>query len=35
MKLAHLGIAVKSLEDSVKVFEKIFNSTASETEYVT
>lgn len=34
MKLAHLGIAVKSLDDSVKVFEKIFNSIASETEYV-
>ncbi len=34
MKLAHIGIAVKSLEDSVKVFEKIFNSTASDTEFV-
>ncbi len=34
MKLAHIGIAVKSLEESVKVFEKIFNSTASDTEFV-
>ncbi|MDQ3020616.1 MAG: methylmalonyl-CoA epimerase [Bacteroidota bacterium] len=34
MKLAHIGIAVKSLEDSVPVFEKIFNVEASEKEFV-
>ena len=34
MKLAHIGIAVKSLEDSVPVFEKILNVKASETEFV-
>ncbi len=34
MKLAHIGIAVKSLNDSVPVFEKIFNVNASETEFV-
>lgn len=34
MKLAHLGIAVKSLDDSVKVFEKVFNVKASEIEFV-
>ena len=34
MKLAHIGIAVKSLNDSVPVFEKIFGTTASEQEYV-
>ena len=34
MKLEHLGIAVKSLKDSVPVFEKIFGVTASEVEYV-
>lgn len=34
MKLAHIGIAVKSLETSVPVFEKIFGVTASEKEFV-
>ena len=34
MKLAHLGIAVKSLEESVKVFEKIFGINASAAEFV-
>ena len=34
MKLEHLGIAVKSLKESVPVFEKIFGVTASEVEYV-
>ncbi|CAN5463485.1 methylmalonyl-CoA epimerase [soil metagenome] len=34
MKLEHLGIAVKSLNDSIPVFEKIFGVTASEIEYV-
>ena len=34
MKLAHIGIAVNSLKDSVPVFEKIFNVKASETEFV-
>ena len=34
MKLAHIGIAVKSLNESVPVFEKIFNVNASETEFV-
>lgn len=34
MKLAHIGIAVKSLKESVPVFEKIFNVNASETEFV-
>lgn len=34
MNLAHIGIAVKSLKDSVPVFEKIFNVTASEQEFV-
>ena len=34
MKLAHIGIAVKSLKDSVPVFEKIFNTAASEMEFV-
>lgn len=34
MRLEHLGIAVRSLQDSVPVFEKIFGVTASETEYV-
>ncbi|MBS1517749.1 MAG: methylmalonyl-CoA epimerase [Bacteroidetes bacterium] len=34
MKLAHLGIAVKSLDDSVKIFEKIFKVKATEKEYV-
>ena len=34
MKLAHLGIAVKSLENSVPVFEKIFGVKASEVEFV-
>ncbi len=34
MKLEHLGIAVRSLKDSVPVFEKIFGVKASETEYV-
>lgn len=34
MKLAHIGIAVKSLDDSVPVFEKIFNVKATETEFV-
>ncbi len=34
MTLAHIGIAVKSLENSVPVFEKIFNVNATELEYV-
>ncbi|MBL8006499.1 MAG: methylmalonyl-CoA epimerase [Ignavibacteria bacterium] len=34
MKLAHIGIAVKSLEASVPVFEKIFGVTASDKEFV-
>jgi methylmalonyl-CoA/ethylmalonyl-CoA epimerase len=34
LKLAHIGIAVKSLKDSVPVFEKIFNVNAGEMEFV-
>ena len=34
MKLAHIGIAVKSLEDSVSNYENIFGVKASEVEYV-
>ena len=34
MKLEHLGIAVKSLEESVPVFEKIFGVKASPVEVV-
>ena len=34
MNLAHIGIAVKSLETSAPVFEKIFNVKATETEFV-
>ncbi|MBX7043252.1 MAG: methylmalonyl-CoA epimerase [Ignavibacteria bacterium] len=34
MKLAHLGIAVRSLEQSVPVFEKIFGTEAGELEHV-
>jgi len=34
MKLAHIGIAVKSLSDSAPVFEKIFGIAAGELEYV-
>ena len=34
MKINHLGIAVKSLEESVPVFEKVFGVKAGETEYV-
>lgn len=34
MKLDHIGIAVKSLEESVPVFEKIFGVKASPVEYV-
>ena len=34
MKLEHLGIAVKSLEQSVPVFEKIFNTKAGQLEFV-
>ncbi len=34
MKLEHLGIAVKSLENSVPLFEKIFGVKAGEMEYV-
>ncbi|HMS66418.1 MAG TPA: methylmalonyl-CoA epimerase [Ignavibacteria bacterium] len=34
MNLSHIGIAVKSLETSVPVFEKIFNVKASEAEFV-
>lgn len=34
MKLDHLGIAVKSLEQSVPVFEKIFGVEASPVEHV-
>ena len=34
MKLAHIGIAVRSLNDSAPVFEKIFNTKAAEKEFV-
>lgn len=34
MKLEHLGIAVKSLENSVPLFEKIFGVKAGEMEFV-
>ena len=34
MKLEHLGIAVKSLEASVPLFEKIFGVMAGEMEFV-
>lgn len=34
MRLAHIGIAVKSLEVSTPVFEKIFSIAASELEHV-
>lgn len=34
MNLAHIGIAVKSLDISTAVFEKIFNTKASEKEFV-
>ncbi len=34
MKLAHIGIAVKSLRDSVPVFEKIFSVNAGGMEFV-
>jgi methylmalonyl-CoA epimerase len=34
MKLEHLGIAVKSLAESVPVFEKIFGVKAGPVEYV-
>ncbi|MEZ4691782.1 MAG: methylmalonyl-CoA epimerase [Ignavibacteria bacterium] len=34
MNLAHIGIAVKSLDESVPVFEKIFNVKAGEKEFV-
>ncbi len=34
MKIDHLGIAVKSLEQSVPVFEKIFGVHASPMEHV-
>ena len=34
MKLEHLGIAVKSLEQTVPVFEKIFGVKASPVEFV-
>ncbi|MFC2092309.1 methylmalonyl-CoA epimerase [Bacteroidota bacterium] len=34
MKINHLGIAVRSLENSVPIFEKIFGVKAGETEYV-
>ena len=34
MKINHLGIAVKSLEQSVPLFEKFFGVKAGEIEYV-
>jgi methylmalonyl-CoA/ethylmalonyl-CoA epimerase len=34
MKLEHLGIAVKSLEQSVPIFEKIFGAKASPVQVV-
>lgn len=34
MKIAHIGIAVKSLEESVPNFENIFGVQASEVEFV-
>jgi len=34
MKLDHLGIAVKSLNETIPVFEKIFNTKAGPVEFV-
>jgi len=34
MKIAHIGIAVKSLKDAVPVFEKIFGVKAADNEFV-
>jgi len=34
MKLDHIGIAVKSLEESVPVFEKIFKTKATPVQFV-
>lgn len=34
MKLAHIGIAVRSLSDSAPVFEKIFSTKAADVEFV-
>lgn len=34
MKINHLGIAVRTLEESVPVFEKIFGAKAGKAEYV-
>lgn len=34
MNLAHIGIAVKSLKESVPIFEKILGTKASEIEFV-
>lgn len=34
MKLAHIGIAVRSLVEAVPVFEKIFDVKATDAEYV-
>jgi methylmalonyl-CoA epimerase len=34
MKLDHIGIAVKSLEETVPVLEKIFKAKASDVEFV-
>jgi len=34
MKINHLGIAIRSLEKSVPIFEKIFGVKAGEIEYV-
>jgi len=34
MRLAHIGIAVKSLRESVPIFEKIFNVKSSKMEFV-
>ena len=34
MKLAHIGIAVRSLNESAPVFENIFNTKAGEKEFV-
>lgn len=34
MKLEHIGIAVKSLQETIPVFEKIFKVKATQIEYV-
>jgi methylmalonyl-CoA/ethylmalonyl-CoA epimerase len=34
MKINHIGVAVKSLEQSVPIFEKVFGAKAGDIEYV-